>query len=276
MKNAFTLLLFILSINLSAQEELSYSYRNEMYSKSLYELKLLRNEFFARQGYAFKSEKLTQHFNQFDWYKGTKSIDEIVLSTTDKQKVDFIKKVETRKALNKSRIETLHLLSRLPGKSMGSWDWPIEDRKRYAKDCEEVGYLINNNSGMMQKSFIEDKHLFVQVVDGTWEFVVIPIAPNKFFILTNDIVGGGNSLEAYLSNDTAITRLDTKILPDNWEQNFQPSNKDCELPCSPFMFDFTINKDTISVKSWKDDCLLEKELTFRLNKEKMTYELITP
>jgi hypothetical protein len=36
--------------------------------KNLNELRLVRNEIFARHGYIFKSEELTNHFSKMDWY----------------------------------------------------------------------------------------------------------------------------------------------------------------------------------------------------------------
>lgn len=165
-KLVFMLLLFFISFNFFAQEELGYTFKAEMYSKSLKELRYLRNTFFARQGYKFKSKELDTYFHQFDWYKGNKSIGEIKLSKEEELKVNFIKKVEKQKKLNASRIKTLDLLSLLPKKSMGSWDWSKEDRIKYVENCKKMGYLTNDNSGMMQKRFINDNHLFVQVVDG--------------------------------------------------------------------------------------------------------------
>lgn len=274
MKKILSLIcLVFISINTQAQEELDYQFQNEMYSKSLKELRLIRNEFFARQGYKFKGEELNKYFSQFDWYKGSLSIDEIELSPMNQLKVNFIKKVESQKKLNKSRIQTLELLSTLPNESMGSWDWSVEDRIEYAKKCTEVGYLINDNSGMMQKIFIDDNHLFVRVVDGVWELLVIPVREHRFFILTNDIVGGGNSFSAYSVYKNEISKLDTNIFPEKWEDNFKPSDKDCELSSSPFLFDFSIEGETISVKSWKDECQIKRELILKFNKEKFQYEI---
>ena len=136
MKKVFTIVIFLISATLLAQKELDYEFQNKMYSKSLSELKLLRNEFFARKGYKFKSKELNNYFNKFDWYEGTKSIDEIELSTVNKAKVDFIKKVESQKKLNRHRIRTLKLLSTLEGESMGFWNWSKDDRIKYITDCE--------------------------------------------------------------------------------------------------------------------------------------------
>ena len=40
-----------------------------LHEKSADELRLLRNEIFARYGYAFSSPELQQHFEQTDWYE---------------------------------------------------------------------------------------------------------------------------------------------------------------------------------------------------------------
>jgi len=273
MKKALTIIIFLITVTLFAQEEVDYEFKNEIYSKSLTELKLLRNEFFARKGYKFKSKELNNHFKKFDWYNGTKTINEIELSQENKAKVDFIKKVESQRKLNGERIKTLELLSTIHEKSMGSWDWSKDDRIKYTDSCKKVGYLLNDNSGMMQKRFINDNHLFVQVIDGAWEFVVIQINENKFYILTNDIVGGGNSFVSYLSDGKMTNKLDVKIFPENWELNFNPKGENCEFPASPFMFDFFIDNQTIFVENWEDECLIKKKLTFIFNKEKMQYEL---
>ncbi|NQX80823.1 MAG: YARHG domain-containing protein [Flavobacteriaceae bacterium] len=273
MKKVFTIVIFLISATLLAQKELDYEFQNKMYSKSLSELKLLRNEFFARKGYKFKSKELNNYFNKFDWYEGTKSIDEIELSTVNKAKVDFIKKVESQKKLNRHRIRTLKLLSTLEGESMGFWNWSKDDRIKYITDCEKVGYLINDNSGMMQKLFIGDNHLFVRVIDGAWEFVVIQINDNKFFLLTHDITGDYNSFVSYIYDENKISRLDINIFPENWESNFKRKDKDCEFYESPFVFDFLIDNETILVESWEDECLLKKKLTFEFDKEKIQYQL---
>lgn len=68
-------------------------------------LRLLRNAFFARQGYRFKSVDLQAFFEQFDWYKNLlKSYkileitnEDIVISPKDKERVALIMKFENGK-----------------------------------------------------------------------------------------------------------------------------------------------------------------------------------
>lgn len=58
------------------------------------ELRLLRNEIFARHGYIFQSEDLANHFAQLDWYTPVSSNVFGELSAIEKANVDFLKKYE--------------------------------------------------------------------------------------------------------------------------------------------------------------------------------------
>ncbi len=66
------------------------------------QLRILRNAFFARQGYQFKSDDLQEFFSQFDWYlqllESYKVLEitneNIVISSKDKERVELIMKIE--------------------------------------------------------------------------------------------------------------------------------------------------------------------------------------
>lgn len=66
---------------------------------------MLRNAFFARQGYQFKSDDLQEFFRQFEWYnellKSYKVLEitneDVVISPKDKERVELIMKIENRK-----------------------------------------------------------------------------------------------------------------------------------------------------------------------------------
>jgi len=68
-------------------------------------LRLIRNAFFARQGYKFKSDDLQEFFGQFDWYnqllKSYKVLEitneDIIISPKDKERVDLILEIENSK-----------------------------------------------------------------------------------------------------------------------------------------------------------------------------------
>jgi len=60
------------------------------------DLRLLRNEIFARHGYIFKSPELTDFFSKFEWYQPNLTSDQIdkVLTEIDRYNISLIKTVE--------------------------------------------------------------------------------------------------------------------------------------------------------------------------------------
>jgi len=69
------------------------------------ELRILRNAFYARQGYQFKSKDLQEFFNQFEWYPKMVernnyleiTNEDVVIAPIDKERVDLIKEIESGK-----------------------------------------------------------------------------------------------------------------------------------------------------------------------------------
>lgn len=58
------------------------------------QLRILRNEIYARHGYIFKSEDLKSHFSRFGWYKPRHNDVTAQMSETEKYNAAFIKKYE--------------------------------------------------------------------------------------------------------------------------------------------------------------------------------------
>ncbi len=69
---------------------------NLMRSFSLSELKIMRNEIFARHGYIFKTDAMKKHFEAQTWYKGTKTNVDNLLNNIEKENIAIIKEVEQR------------------------------------------------------------------------------------------------------------------------------------------------------------------------------------
>lgn len=68
--------------------------RSDLVNLSSFELKIMRNEIFARHGLIFKTEDMQQYFAQQKWYKPLYSDVSNALSATEKRNVDFIKGYE--------------------------------------------------------------------------------------------------------------------------------------------------------------------------------------
>jgi len=60
------------------------------------ELRLMRNEIFARHGYIFKDKTLTEYFSKFDWYKPVHEDVTAMLSETEQKNSELIKMIEAK------------------------------------------------------------------------------------------------------------------------------------------------------------------------------------
>ena len=69
------------------------SYDDVQYLSSR-DLKIMRNEIFARHGYIFKTSDMIQHFSQQSWYRPSNDDVTAYLSKIEKENVDFIKMYE--------------------------------------------------------------------------------------------------------------------------------------------------------------------------------------
>lgn len=83
------------SENSNSSKELLAEKNLAKYSRE--ELRILRNEIFAKKGYIFKSTDLREYFKQFDWYKPTSKDVNESLSLIEKSNVQIILKAESKK-----------------------------------------------------------------------------------------------------------------------------------------------------------------------------------
>ena len=60
------------------------------------QLKIMRNEIFARHGYIFKTRDMKEHFGRQNWYSPTRSDVSSLLLPIERQNIDFIKAAEER------------------------------------------------------------------------------------------------------------------------------------------------------------------------------------
>lgn len=69
---------------------------DDLKDKTTEELRIMRNEIFARHGHTFKSDELKNYFNSQAWYKSTIADATSQLTETEKKNVDFIKLFENK------------------------------------------------------------------------------------------------------------------------------------------------------------------------------------
>lgn len=68
---------------------------NDIRGKSKSDLRIMRNEIYARHGYVFKSSDLQNYFSQKPWYNGTiYNANDISFNSIEKKNIEFIKSHE--------------------------------------------------------------------------------------------------------------------------------------------------------------------------------------
>ena len=88
-------------VNESDQVQILLS-EDDLSGKSIRELRLIRNEIFARHGYKFKSEDLIEHFSQQSWYNPTFDDVTAMLTDVDKKNILTIKTLEIELSNNEA------------------------------------------------------------------------------------------------------------------------------------------------------------------------------
>ncbi|MEQ8926437.1 MAG: YARHG domain-containing protein [Fulvivirga sp.] len=108
MKKIISLLIICLLVSCGTDKkeqkatELKELSASELQDKSIDELRIIRNEIFARKGYIFNSEDLQKHFSAFDWYQPQYENVDSLLTDLDKKNIQTILELENRR---KNEIE---------------------------------------------------------------------------------------------------------------------------------------------------------------------------
>ena len=66
----------------------------ELNGMTRYQLKIMRNEIFARHGYIFQTDDMRSYFLNKSWYKPLYTNVDNMLSSTEKKNIEFIKRYE--------------------------------------------------------------------------------------------------------------------------------------------------------------------------------------
>jgi hypothetical protein len=67
---------------------------SELQALSMQELRIMRNEIYARHGYIFKKKELMSHFSDQPWYKPCNTNVDHLLTDIEKKNIELIKQFE--------------------------------------------------------------------------------------------------------------------------------------------------------------------------------------
>ncbi|TDB65297.1 hypothetical protein [Arundinibacter roseus] len=206
--------------------------------------------------------------------------DTLKLEKTEKnQNSNSNKKVAIDFKENKDLLDIILLL---PDSAFPSWEWKLNDRIKWYKEIEENNFYIDENPDYFNQSYFEPNKAGFTIVDGFWSINIYKTAENSYIVITDDIVGDGNSLNFYEVKSNIINKyLDEKTIFSDFtelikkKENTENCGEKFEEMNDPiFEFDFT-NKNKVEIESsWyltKDDyenCLIGNSIIYSFNPKK--------
>jgi hypothetical protein len=201
---------------------------------------------------------------------------ENIQNTINKIAIDFKK--------NKDLLDIILLL---PDSAFPSWEWKLNDRIKWYKEIEENNFYIDENPDYFNQSYFEPNKAGFTIVDGFWSINIYKTAENSYIVITDDIVGDGNSLNFFEVKSNKIKKyLDEKtIFSDFIEQLKKKENtENCvekfeELNDPIFEFDF-ISKNKVEIESsWYltkekyENCLIGNAIVYNFDPETKKFEI---
>jgi len=289
------------NLKTNTRDDLKLLSESELNTKTLSELKLIRNEIYARKGYIFKDNELREFFSQKKWYVPQKDL-EIILSEKEKENVNLINKIEAKRnnlISNKPKISQvngyrdtidinynknkgiLDILTLFPETNMGSWDWSQKDRIDLVNDIKINNFIIDTTEMFLNIKYVKPNTMGLTVVDGFWTLSVYDIDSNNKIIITNDIVGDGNSFETYELKNNELKIVNSDILfGDYFSKLLKNNSQECKdmLEDNMITFDYDFsNPEFIKISSWhineeENQCFNGNTITLKLNKSKRLFE----
>ena len=272
----------------------------ELNAKDLNQLRLLRNEVYARKGYVFDSAELNTYFNAQPWYSPIKN-DTIFLTEMAKQYVHLIKQIEKAKrtetiiykashspsesnrfrdtiAINyKDNKKLLDVLQLFPKSNMGSWDWSQKDRTTMVDYIKTHNYIVDTTAQFLNIKYVKPNTMGLSVVDGFWTLSLYTLDADNTLVITNDSVGDGNDYTVYLLKNAVLQLIDaTSIFGDYFNVLLQNNSEACQnlLEENKITFDYDFSApQSITIASWAlhqdedSDCFKGNTIVLQLNKK---------
>jgi hypothetical protein len=200
------------------------------------------------------------------------------------QNSNLINKVAIDYKINKDLLDIILLL---PESAFPSWEWKLNDRIKWYNEIKENNFYIDDNPDYFNQTYFEPNKAGFTIVDGFWSINIYKTDENSYIVITDDIVGDGNSLNFFEVKSNKIKKyLDEKtIFSDFKEQLKKKENaENCvekieELNDPIFEFDFK-SKNKVGIESsWYltkenyENCLIGNAIIYNFNPETKKFEI---
>ncbi|NQZ76447.1 MAG: YARHG domain-containing protein [Ekhidna sp.] len=197
---------------------ISFVSEYELWGKSPEELRIIRNEVYARKGYIFKSEDLNTHFKKSDWYDPKYYETKGLLSETELVYVNMILKIEenlkkkpsfkyeiSEDYLKSYKTDTLNRVRKIISPKFSNRD--REDQYTIVKQKAEYYaldmYKLNDSVTVKLVSAEWDQRMF----DGLMKFIFVATYDKELNQIDNVRVGKLAWVSDYLVTEESVLNV---------------------------------------------------------------------
>ena len=126
------------------------------------------------------------------------------------QNPNSINKVAIDYKINKDLLDIILLI---PDSAFSNWEWKLNDRIKWYNEIKENNFYIDDNPDYFNQTYFEPNKAGFTIVDGFWSINIYKTVENSYIVITNDIVGDGNSLNFFEVKSNKIKKyLDEKTI----------------------------------------------------------------
>lgn len=209
--------------------------------------------------------------------KDTLKVEKTVINSNSNNKIviDF----ENNKDL-------LNIILLLPNEAFQSWEWKNKDRIKWYNEIKKHNFYVDDTPEYFNQSYFEPYKAGFTIVDGFWSINIYKTAENSFIVITNDMVGDGNSLHFYEVKSSTIKKYSDEktIFSDYTEQLKRKNTENCEgnfeeLNDPIFTFDFS-SKNKVEIESaWYlkkenyENCLIGNAIVYQFDPKTKKFEV---
>jgi hypothetical protein len=204
--------------------------------------------------------------------------------TENLNKSNSINKVEIHYNKNKDLLDIILLL---PDSAFPSWEWTLNDRIKWYNEIKENNFYTDDNPDYFNLKYFEPNKAGFTIVDGFWSINIYKTVENSYIVITDDIVGDGNSLNFYEVKSNKIKKyLDEKTIFSNFTELLKKKDntENCgeifeEMSDPIFEFDFRIENIVEIESSWYltkenyETCLTGNAIIYKFNSETKKFEI---
>ncbi|MVO10688.1 hypothetical protein GOQ30_16050 [Flavobacterium sp. TP390] len=182
--------------------------------------------------------------------------------------------------------DLLDIILLLPDSSFSSWEWKLEDRKKWYNEIKSNNFYIDNDPLYFNQKFFESTKAGFSIVDGFWTITLFKADDDSYVVVLNDKVGDGNNVTFYEVKNNAIEEsISNKAIFTNFTDAFKSTKKgngnciDLFEEMNYPVYDFTIG-ETIQIiildsfiEEYGKDCLLGNTQIYYFNSSTKQFEL---